>query len=1056
MSYVPLHVHSDFSFLDGYSSVDSHARRAASLGYNALGITDHGGVSGHLELQKAAKKYDIRPVFGMEGYFHPGAKHAVDLKLRKSDFSHITLLASTQTGLSNLWKWSTRGYVQSRDGRPIVDWDDMKELSEGIWASDGCLLGHFAKAVIAGDDQAQHELIGRYLDTFGERFFMELHTWQFLDPVGEEQHRLNDEMRMVNQAKVDFARRYGVPLTVVNDCHYASPEEWKKHSYVWNMNTKPNPDQTPEGQKADWLMEEGEIVHFMGRHGISEDIVWEAIANTQMIADSCDVEIKGRDRMPSATGSPDSDRELFYRLLSEGLQRKVVDRGLPEGPYLERLNYEIPVLTGPGFDGYFAVKADVIHWAKHEADILVGPGRGSVGGSLCAYLMDITEVDPLKYDLLFERFLNPEREDYPDIDTDFQQSRLKDVKKYLAGKYGEDHVCAVGTVATSKPKSMVTDLARGMKLGYDDYMGIKKDVAKLPVDIKWQELVENPSMEKWRDRFPDLFQEASEMLGMNRQAGTHPSAFLISSEPLYGNLPMRVKDSGDGVVEMVSQFDGDEVAELGYVKIDLLGNRNNDTLYEARKMVGKRHDKWLDYYNFGDEEYSDPSIWTQVAKGDSLGMFQLEADLMQDTATRFKPQSEREVAELLAINRPGVIDAKKLEPYINRKHGREEPDFDHPMMETIAGETYGILIYQEQLMKMAKHIAGFTPGEAEWLRKVVGKKMVDEIPGLKKQFFDGCLANREFVDQCDDAPEKVVQKLWASIEASSLYLFNKSHSVEYALTGAWQAYVRHYYYPEYITALMMTDEENIPKYVRHARKNGIEILPPDINVSGKHFTLTNEGIRYGLTAVRSVKDNAYNEIEKHRPFTSLDDLLDRTSKQKVNKSVVLNLIHIGAFDTLDADRVGLEQRYYEYMKVKPRDQKPIPDYTNILEMYRMEIHLVGSSLMYDPCKEHEDAIDDLCIQSPDAIEEAEKGDVLMVGGLISKIKEHQTKKGDPMAFLGIDYRGESYDVVAFPEAWQANKTFIEPDAPVVCRVSKTDRGVHLVQLVRLDMLDKEQ
>lgn len=1057
MPYVSLHTHSDHSFLDGYSSPAKHVERAAALGYNALALTDHNGVPGHLKLQKAAKLHGIKPLFGMEGYFHPEAKRAKELGLRKSDFSHITLIAESNEGLSNLWRWSTRAFLQSRDGRAIVDWTDMRELGSGIWASDGCLLGHFAKAVIDGDDQAQHELYGRYLDTFGDHFFVELHTWQFLEPQSEDQVRLNEQMSAVNKAKVEFARRYDVPLTVVNDCHYASPEEWKRHSYVWNMNTKPNPDQTPEGQKADWLMEEGEIVHFMLRHGIPEEITREAIANTQWIADRCDAEIKGRDRMPSATGSREGDREMFDRLLEEGMQKRVIDKGKPEEPYRLRLEYERSVLTPRGFDGYLDLKADLVRWAKYEADIFVGPGRGSAGGSLCAYLMGITELDPLDYDLLFERFINPEREDYPDIDTDFQQSRLKDVKKYLAGKYGDDHVCAVSTVTTSKPKSMVVDLARGMKLGYDDYMGIKKDVAKLPDQIKWPALLDHPRMEKWKTQFPELFSEAEAMLGMARQAGTHPSAFLISSEPLDGNLPMRIKKESDGgEIEMVSQFDGDEVAELGYVKIDLLGNRNCDTLYDARKFIEQRHGEYLDYYNFGAEQYNDPEIWTDVAKGDSLGLFQLEAPLMQDTATRFKPQSEREVAELLAINRPGVIDAKKLEPYIERKHGREEAEYDHPMMEGIVGETYGIVIYQEQLMEMAKRIAGFTPGEAEWLRKVVGKKLVDKLPALQEQFYNGALANEEFVSQCVGDPRKTIDKLWASVEASGLYSFNKSHSVAYALTGSWQAYTRQHYYPEYITALMITDPENIPTYVRHARRRGLEILPPDVNVSGGHFTLTDEGIRYGLTAIRNLGDNAFGELLRKRPFSSLEDIIERCDRGKVNKAVVINMIRIGALDSLDADRVKLEETFHELRKTKPADRvkSPVPDYTNTLEMYRLERHLIGSSLLYNPIREYEDMIDDLCVTDPEQIEELEKGDLAKIGGLVSKIKPHQTKKGDPMAFISVTYREVDYDIVVFPEAWAQCRSLLELDAPVVCRVIRTDRGVHLSQVVRLDWMEK--
>jgi DNA polymerase III subunit alpha len=1057
--YVGLHVHSQFSFLDGEASLDAIVSRIKSLGQTGGALTDHQEVSGHVAYYKKMTAEGLNPILGIEGYFHPQAHRAKELGLKAPDYSHITVLARNNTGLRNLWAWSSIAYTKYHHYRAIVDWSDMKDLSEGLWASDGCGLAFMAKAIVAGDDQLQHELMGRYLDTFGDYFFMELHTFQFLNPQTEDQKRINAEITLMNQRKVDLAEAYGVPLVVVNDAHYAPPEDWERHNLVWSMSTKQNADNTGQGQTAAWIMDEPDLFKYMRMHGISDRITQQAIDNTAMIAATCDVEIKPADRMPAVNATEEDDIKQFLALIEQGFKRRVIDKGLDQELYRARIERECKVIVDNHFPGYFNAVYDLVRHAKEEMKIVVGPGRGSAGGALCSYLMGITELDPIKYDLLFERFLAEGRGGLPDIDIDIPQARLAEIKEYTAQKYGHEHVCGIGTFTRSAPKSLINDLCRAMSVPINESKLISKAIGNLPTNAahtpqqRWNTMLElrGDRLRPWIDKYPAVFAQGQKMVGMIRQSSVHASGWIISPDPLLGELPLRSKDG-----KVVSQFEQGDVEWMGFVKFDLLGIRHLDTIQYTLDFIKERHGVDINVYDFGDDEFCDPAIWDRIGKGDCLGLFQLEADLMASTAKKHKPQSEREVAELLAVNRPGVIDAGLLQPYIDRKHGREMVTYDHPMLEEITGETYGILIYQEQIMKMSRLIAGFSPADADWLRKVVGKKKVNELPALKEKFVEGARANCEFTGTCTAySPEATIQKLWTSIEASGEYLFNKSHSVAYALIGTWEAWLRHYYYPEFIAACLLSDDDadKIPRYVRHAERNGVEVLPPDINASNRGFTLTDQGVRYGLTTVKQVGDRSYDEIVRTRPFESLADMVEKVSKGAVNKAVTLNLIHVGAFDSINPDRAAVEREFYDLRKIKERDQKPIPDYSNRLEMFRMERDLIGSPILYDPLKPYHQMISDLCLRSPDAIDDLRTGDLAKVGGLITKLKPHRTKKGDWMAFMTITFEGQDYEVLVFPEAWASSKMLLEMDAPVIARVIKLkDDAVHMSQVQRLDWL----
>ena len=1054
--YVPLHNHSDHSFLDGLQSVSSMAARAKDLGQKAIALTDHQEVSGHLRFQKECLKHEVKPLFGMEGYLFHDVEEARQKKLKASDNSHITLVAKSERGLRNLWAWSSEAYTRNFYHRANMDWTSVKPYVEDIWATDGCMLSFIAQAAIKEDTDELHRLMAKYLDTFGDNFRMELHTWQFTDPKTEDQADLNAKMRMVNQTKVELAQQYGVPLIVVNDAHFSTPEEWVKHDLVWKMNTKPSADQTEgRGKTAAWIMSDDEVVHWMSKHGISEEVTREAIMETSRMADACDVEIKGDLRMPRISATEEEDLNLFLDLVEEGFNRKVGH--LPteqQDLYAERMESEVKLIIDKKFYGYFNVVADYVKYGKDQGWI-IGPGRGSAGGSLITYLMDITAVDPLKYDLLFERFLSVDRSDWPDIDTDFPKSKLPLIKQYLAQKYGEDHVCGIGNIGTSEPKGILRDLGRALSIPYD----VSEAIAKaIPDATPWDKAVKNnEALAPYKSNYRELFDYAEDMVGRNRQSGTHASGFVISSEPLLGDIPLRQKRQGNKPGPLVTAFSDFEVEELGFIKMDLLGLNNDDIIGTALDLIEKRHGIRYDPETWGSEQYADPAIWESVGRGDTVGLFQLSANLMTQTAKRFKPQDEEECALLLAANRPGVIDAGQLTPLIERKHGREPVRYDHPMLEEHLAETYGIIVYQEQMMKISRTLAGFTGAQSEWLRRVIGKKKLEEIPKAQKMFYEGCRANEQFMAQCDGDPEAIIAKVWSSFEASGLYAFNKSHSVGYALVATWQAWLKHYYPGEYLTALLVHDEANFPAHVRYTKAQGIKVLPPDINTSDVSFTYTDDGIRYGLSAVRQVGDKPVEAIiserEANGPYRSLADFLGRVPKSKANKSVVTNLIQIGAFDSLNPDRAALQTEFYDIRKVKEAERAELPDYSDNLAGFRLEKHLIGGAITYNLLADYEDAIEATCVVDEEQIDGLFKNQTAMVGGLVTKVTRTVTKRDKkPMGFLEMTFHGTDFRFVVFPEAWAKYHKLLVEDAPVVVLVSGLGKGngANVVEVERLD------
>ena len=1122
---VNLHSHTDGSFLDGYARVQQVVDRAVSLGQQYIAITDHGECNQHLAGAKAAAKAGIGFIPGLEGYWLPAERLAQARAEKKYPSpSHICLLAATNEGLHNLWALSSEAYSEKHFFyKPIADLELLKKYSAGLYASDGCLLTEFAGRVEADDEDGARQILGSLLDIYGDRFYMELHTWQYLNDSPAEYLAMNARMRQVNQAKVRFAGELGVPLVVVNDSHHACPEDWARKELVWLFNTGKNPDQAgASAQKADHIMGDDELVYYMGKHGVSESVVREAIKNSFAIAEKCKVRFQPTLGVPQLGASERDDLATLIDSCEEGFKRHVVDQGLDQDRYYARMEQELMLIAEKDFAGYFNMVQDYTSayrsgkWKQYvtpgarKKPVLIGPGRGSVGGSLVAYLLGIDIIDPIKYGTLFSRFLTPERKGLPDIDMDVPQSERKEMLDYLPARFGEENVCAIGTLSRNGPKQTLRDLGRAMGISQTDLDAMSEHISAVErlkdpdnpdeEDLTWSELIElkGGELKSWAHRYPDLFAEMEEMTGLIRHSGVHAAGILVSSVPLLGAIPLRrVKN------KVTTQFDHLEVEELGGVKLDLLGIRHLDTLSVARQLIYERHGVWIDYdrsgmsvpvgctnvLTFGDEHFRDPAIWPAIDKGQTTGIFQMETSTGTDAAIQFKPRSEIDVADLSAIVRPGVSDAGLKEVYLRRRAGTEPVVYDHPLMENFVGpkwstDTFGILVYQEQLIEAVEQLAGFTADESDTLRKVVGKKQMDKLLALRGKFERGCKANIDFMAPYSKKPEladRAIHTIWESIEASGRYAFNWSHAVGYAFISTWEIWTKHYYPQEFLVALMQTDGDNINRYIREARRRNITILPPDVNKSARKFTIDGNTIRYGLDTLKGVGAATCRDIERGRPYQNFSDYLAR-AKDGASLGAVTSLIHIGALDSLGkrADLLRELERHRALEKVAPNklaklseDEKdeiwatkvvkypsqyaiPIPDFSDPTVVYKIERELVGTYVTVDPMEKYLPALDSVAIRDPSDMSNFQPGEQFVIGGQVAAIRPTVTKKGrnpgQSMAQIIVDWNGAEFRIVAFPDVWASVKNLLSIDAPVACQVKKLASGCCLMSVELLNLL----
>jgi len=1088
---VHLHTHSEHSFLDGLSTINQVVDRVVSLGQDSVAITDHGEVSGHLRLQRAADKAGIKPIFGMESYFAEDRFRKEGKKAQ--NYEHMTIIAQTNKGLRNLWALSSLGYIDgSYYGNARIDWQLLKKYREGLVITGGCMGGCVGKFLNPGEAQYSREKaierISRYQALFGDNFYLELHTY------------LSDESAEWNKEIVSIANDFSVPLLAVSDSHYANPDDWFAHELMTAIQmgkTINDPDRFSYGPNQLCIFGEDETRDRLSY--LPEGVVSEAIVNTRLVADGCKAQIKEGRSMPVFFDNADMDERQFRKMAQEGFDRKIpkILKNYTLDQYQERLDYEIKIICDQGFPGYFLMVQDIITWSKKEG-YLVGPSRGSVGGSLLAYCLDITETDPLEAGLLFERFLDPERATLPDIDIDFPRYERHLVRKHLEEQYGEHNIASIGTLNTLGVKQTLRDLCRGLAIPRNDtdsICNIVEDnwtvVDKGAGHYGWDSIEKHywSQFKPWKEKYPKLFEMMPEFVAHIRHASAHAAGTVISKESLIGKLPLRLK-GGD----IRTQFDMGDVEALGFVKVDILGLRTLSTLMQAFNLIKENHgdvlEHFYDWQYSWDKFYEDPDVWDMICSGQNIGCFQIETNNLRSLVKRFQPKNLEDLSTMIAVCRPGITRSNDeetglnlLELYLQKREGKRPVKYRHPALEKVLRSTYGTFIYQEQIMQVCVELAGYTLAETDRVRKILGKMLLDKMKLERVIFVEGCLKN--------GVDEGLANSVFDEMQSFGVYGFNKSHSYGYAMVGYWCAYLKHYYPKEFMAALFQTNAVMSVAYTREARRMGIPVLGPDVNESGSSFTLTKSGsIRYGFNSVKFVSGGS-QALQELGPYESMEDFVARIPSRKINKRAAVALIKCGVFDSLCGDS---KTALYQYWKAR-KDFKGMDSqckdscefcHGNLIsfECYaklqeevesrgKWEQELLGTLISVDPLGDYVDLISRE--ESYPGENNMYPGERARLGGLITKIKTMVTKKGknpgSEMCQLWLELptqseigeeefgieeeaseRDDSLQLVAFPEAYAKYKSLLEVGSPVLVDVEKLQGGLQLRQLYRLDVL----
>ncbi|MBV9472153.1 MAG: DNA polymerase III subunit alpha, partial [Solirubrobacterales bacterium] len=886
-----LHVHSEYSLLDGACKIEDLAARAASFEQPALGLTDHGVMNGSIELFTACRRHGIKPILGCELYVVEDHGRRAPGRL---DRFHLTLLAANPAGYRNLVKLSSAGFLEGyQRGKPSVDLEQIAAHGEGLIALTGCLQSRFC----------QHLLDGRAADA-------RAHADQLLNALGAENVYFEVQknglaaQEKANEGIVRIARELGRPLVGTGDVHYLRREDYHRHAALLCVQTKSTLSEPKINFERNefYLRSSDEMAQAFTE-------LPEAVASTLEIAERCDVELELERQLIPRYPTPDGASESAYlrSLVLEGLRHRYSDP--PPAQAVERAEYELDVVERMGFSGYFLIVWDFVKYAK-DSGIAVGPGRGSAAGSLVAYALQITDVDPLRYDLLFERFLNPERVSMPDIDIDFSVRGRERVIRYVTEKYGRESVAQIVTFGKMFPRAATRDAAR--VLGHD--YGAGDRLAKLIPDPV---MGRPPSFEDClkpgqplraeidRDgTAKEIVEVAQGLEGIVRNSSIHAAAVVIADRPLTDIVPLQIADAGvdekgEKVFRIVTQFTMKPIEQIGLLKMDFLGLRNLDVIEDALDIIERSSGERPDMTTL---PLDDPKTYEMMARGDSIGVFQFESEGMRETLKRVQPSDFEHLIALNALYRPGPME--QIPAYTRGKHNHEAVTYADERLRPILESTHGVVVYQEQAMQIAKEIAGFSGAKADDLRKAIGKKNREAMAKLKPEFFAGC--------RTSGTAEQVTEQLWTANERSADYSFNKSHSACYALIAYRTAWLKANFPAEYMAALIssvMDTKDKVPFFVAQAEQMGISILPPDVNLSDHEFVVVDGNIRFGLDAVKGVGYQAVEAIKRARvqggPFRDLWDFCARVDNRTVNKKSIEALIKCGAFGSTGASRKGM-------------------------------------------------------------------------------------------------------------------------------------------------------
>lgn len=1051
VQFVHLHNHSEYSLLDGAARIKELVAKSADLGMPAVAVTDHGNMFGVLKLYEECKKVSkereaqglpgIKPIIGCEFYVAPRSRFLKEGKEDKSTY-HLVLLAENQQGYRNLCKLNAVAYLEGFYYKPRIDREILRQHSEGLICLSACLAGEVIQSLLENDMEAAYAIAQDYLEIFDrDHYFIEL-----------QDHGL-DEQRLTNPQLIKLANDLNIGLVCTNDCHYINREDAEWHDMLLCVQTgrlRSDPLRMRFPNSEFYLKSPEEMQLLFGEYP-------EALANTVRIAERCQVNLDKHDQvdLPVVQVPEGYDLETYLRYLCEEGIKKRYPEVTPE--LRERLEYELDIIISMRFPGYFLIVWDLINFC-HQNGIRVGPGRGSAAGSLVAYCLGITNIDPIRYNLIFERFLNPERVSMPDIDTDFCVVRRGEVIDYLVEKYGEDKVGQIVTFGTMKSKLVVKDVGRALDIPIPE---VNKLTKLIPDDLKMtlaKALKESAELKELYDndeRVRELWDISTKLEGMPRHTGTHAAGVVIAPAPVVDYMPCFKM----GVNILTTQFEKEQVEEQGLVKMDILGLRNLTVIGDALKNIKQSRGLDIDIDNI---PLDDQAVYEMLSAGDTDGVFQLESDGMRTYLRALKPERIEDIIAMVALYRPGPLEGGMVNDFIKRKHGETKVEYPHPMLEPVLAETYGVMVYQEQIMQVASTMAGFTLGQADELRRAMGKKKPEVLAAKRKDFLAGALQK--------GVSEKTANEVFDLMEFFSGYGFNKSHSAAYGIVTYQTAWLRCHYAAEYMAAILtsfMQSADKVTTYIEACRNAGLEILPPDINLSYTDFSVHDGKVRFGLAAIKNVGREIINQIIEERnangEFTSLTDLCSRIA---LNKRILESLIRSGALDSLGGKRSQYLAVYEQALELGRRfaeqqasqqlslfdfgleqtqavevELPAIPE-LETMDLLRMEKESIGFYVSGHPLDAYTEKLRPIINHKLSEIPGLKDRSFLRIAGLVTQNQNRLTKKGGSMAIFTLEDKLTSVRCVCFPKAYVDARQYLVDGTPVLVngRLQVEDEG----------------
>ncbi len=1062
MSFAHLHVHTEYSLLDGSNKIKECVARVKELGMDSVAITDHGVMYGVIDFYRAAKAAGVKPILGCEVYVAPGSRFDKEAVGNGDDrYYHLVLLAENDEGYHNLMKIVSRGFTEGYYYKPRVDMEVLKEFHKGIIALSACLAGEVQKNILRGMYDEGKEAAYRYQEIFGKgNFFLEL-----------QDHGLQ-EQKLVNQSLLRMSKETGIELAATNDIHYTYAEDEKPHDMLLCIQT---------GKK---ISDENRMRYEGGQYYIKSEEEMQrlfpyapnALENTQKIAQRCNVEIEfGVTKLPKYDVPEGyTSWEYLNQLCREGLKKRYPEVG---EELTQRLEYELSVIKSMGYVDYFLIVWDFIKYAK-DHNIMVGPGRGSAAGSIVAYCLEITSIDPMRYQLLFERFLNPERVSMPDIDVDFCFERRQEVIDYVVEKYGTDRVVQIVTFGTMAAKGVVRDVGRVMDLPYAFVDGIAKMIPREPgVNITLNRALEmNPELRKLYqedEQVHELIDMSKRLEGLPRHTSMHAAGVVISQKSIDEYVPLSLGSDGS----ITTQFTMTTLEELGLLKMDFLGLRTLTVIQDAARLAGESSGSVIDMEKI---DYDDKKVLSSIGTGRTDGIFQLESGGMKSFMKELKPQNLEDVIAGISLYRPGPMDF--IPQYIRGKDHSETITYDCPQLEPILAPTYGCIVYQEQVMQIVRDLAGYTLGRSDLLRRAMSKKKGEVMQKERQSFVygnaeekvPGCIAN--------GIDEKTANKIYDEMIDFAKYAFNKSHAAAYAVVAYQTAWLKYYYPVEFMAALMTSvidAPSKVAEYIYTCRQMGIDILSPDINKGVGNFSVDGGNIRYALTAIKSIGRPVIASILEERKarghFRNLKDFIERMAGKDINKRTIENFIKSGTFDSLGGtrkqymviyvqimDQVNQERKYsmtgqMSLFDMVGEEQKaefdvPLPNVGEYEKetKFAFEKEVLGFYLSGHPMEEYEEkwrkniskTTLDFQFDEDTGRTKVYEGAREVIGGMITSKTIKYTKQNKVMAFITLEDLAGAVEVVVFPRDYEKNQQYLIEDAKVFIRgrVSEEDEA----------------